>query len=279
MVTTTLPWQWHLIVDGMMTQPTVLSAKDNRYKGKLIDANSLPHDTAHFSTDLAHSLSIWQSEGSKVIWLTLSEEQAALICPAINLGFIFHHISAINGRSVVLTKRLVSSAIIPEFANHTIGVGGIVLNQHNQVLTIVEQLDLLSRPGHFKFPGGAVDRGEHLVDAVIREVWEETGIKATFNGLVGFRHYHKGVFGTSNFYILCHLTALTTDITPCPEEIGTAQWMNIQDYLHCETVVPFNKMMLKTAIDGEHLHLTEIESFMDLSANEYEIFSAKQKII
>lgn len=39
----------------------------------------------------------------------------------------------------------------------------------------------------WKFPGGLVDEGETIESAAVREVWEETGIKAAYIGVMGFR--------------------------------------------------------------------------------------------
>ena len=39
----------------------------------------------------------------------------------------------------------------------------------------------------WKFPGGFADHGEALEDAVVREVMEETGVAASFIGLLNLR--------------------------------------------------------------------------------------------
>lgn len=254
-----------------MKKTTLLASTENAYRGRWV-SEDLSYDISVFQAQLQFSLAVWQAEGIKVIWLTLSSDRSHLIPIAQELGFVFHHIAHNNGKSLVLTKRLVVNAIIPDYAHHTVGVGGIVTNQQAEVLVIVEKHDMQIRPGHYKFPGGAVDRGELLQDAVIREVMEETHIKTVFQGIVGFRHYHKGQFATSNLYFLCHLVAQSEHIIACEREIGLAQWMKISDYLSCASVMPFNKNMLEATLRGDYLKRRQIDQLMGLSANEYEIY-------
>ncbi|PIE46215.1 MAG: hypothetical protein CSA44_00740 [Gammaproteobacteria bacterium] len=277
---------------------SVLPAMINRYQGCWVDlrdyhqpehSDAVFMDTAAFTVDLNYSLSIWQAQGIKVVWLPIPQSRADLVASATNLGFEFHHVAAgentLTGENtlagentLVLTKRLLSQATIPPFANHTVGTGGIVINSHRQVLTVVEKHDMLTRPGHFKFPGGGVDRQENLAAAVVREVKEETGVIARFHGIVGFLHSHGRQFGNSDLYLLCHLTAESEAVTPCPNEIGQVQWMDIDDYLDCNTVLPFNKAMLQAALAGNYFTLNTVQ----LSGNErvsfdevYQFCSAK----
>jgi 8-oxo-dGTP pyrophosphatase MutT (NUDIX family) len=50
-------------------------------------------------------------------------------------------------------------------------VSGLVINDANEIL-----LQRRSDTGQWAIPGGAIDPGEEPADAVIREVWEETGV-------------------------------------------------------------------------------------------------------
>lgn len=249
----------------------LLKATVNRYQGCWVETQ-LATEAEQFIKDLTYSTSVWKKQGIKVIWLTLTQQQATLIPAAISQGFNFHHVPSGSDQPLVLTKRLISGAVIPEFANHIIGVGGVVLNEKSEVLTIVERHDLSKRPGHWKFPGGAVDRREPFHTAVVREVLEETGITTQFQGIIGFRHYHQGQFGTSNIYFVCHLTALSEQITACPEEIALAQWMPIDDYLARGSVMAFNKSMLRAAIRKDYLPPVKDSELLGFSLDESEVF-------
>ena len=77
--------------------------------------------------------------------------------------------------------RLVEGAFIPGHATHYIGVGGVVINEREELLVVCERHRRTAQP-YYKLPGGALQPGEHLVDAVLREVLEETGCQREVRG-------------------------------------------------------------------------------------------------
>src|SRR4051794_6548379 len=61
-----------------------------------------------------------------------------------------------------------------------IGVTGVVINEVGEVL-----LQRRADNGQWGIPGGALDPGEEPADAVVREVWEETGVMVVPERIVG----------------------------------------------------------------------------------------------
>ena len=99
-------------------------------------------------------------------------------------GFKFHHAKE---DYLMLTKWLPQTpSKLPGFASHYVGVGGLVLDKERKhVLCIQEKKPLIK--DLWKLPGGLVETGESIETAVVREIWEETGIKAKFKSVLGFR--------------------------------------------------------------------------------------------
>ena len=63
--------------------------------------------------------------------------------------------------------------------NHFVAVAGIVTNEENEVLLIK------SPQRGWEFPGGMVEPGETLQQALLREIFEETGINVMITGFIG----------------------------------------------------------------------------------------------
>lgn len=59
-----------------------------------------------------------------------------------------------------------------------------ILEQNNKILFIKEPKKSSWRPGTWSLPGGKIDPNESYLDAVSREMKEETGLRVKVNGLL-----------------------------------------------------------------------------------------------
>ena len=94
--------------------------------------------------------------------------------------------------------------------------------------------------GFWAFPGGHVEPGERLEEAAARELFEETGMTASFRGLVGLydviRRDEAGLV-TLHYVIACYL-GLAGPGEPSPaSDAADAQWAD-PDRLQAYTLAP-----------------------------------------
>ena len=151
-----------------------IAATTNPFGGILPKPGALNADAQAFAEELRVSLAVWKEEGYKVAWLEVTIDKAALIPQAVAVGFVFHHSGA---GYLMLTLQLQEGAFVPAYASHYIGAGGVVLNEDQELLVVSEKHHRSDgSPPRYKLPGGQLIAGEHLAEAVVREVFEETSI-------------------------------------------------------------------------------------------------------
>ena len=221
----------------------LLPGEHNPFGGVVVDPTLLPRDTATFTQDLEESLASWNESGVRVVWLQLPLELSAHVPIAVDLGFTYHHATT---ASLQLVRVLVPDSYVPPFATHYIGAGGVVLDDSRQLLVIQERHH---RRRHLKLPGGALHPREHIADAVVREVKEETGIDTEFLHVVCMRHWHGYRHGKSDIYFVTRLRPLSSEITIDPVEIADCQWMNVDSYLTSPDTHEFNRRIVQAALD------------------------------
>lgn len=244
----------------------LLAHKINQFNGVAVTSEELPTDPQEFRSRLEASLKAWTEAGHFLVWLELATAQARLIPEAVECGFTFHHS---DEHAVTLVYRLQQDAFVPNYATHYIGAGGVVLNAREELLVVVERhRGDRSRP-YYKLPGGALHPGEHLVDAVVREVQEETGVQTRFESLVCFRHWHGYRYNKSDIYFVCRLSPISEEIVIQASEIDECRWMPVQQYLNNEYVSTFNKRIVKHAVEDAGVVTDWIDGYADPSRYEF----------
>jgi len=252
------------------SEQELLAFTKDMFGGVIVESQSLPAEAAPFEAALRRSLETWRSSGIRLVWLGVPIQRAALIPVAVDAGFTFHHT---NDDDLMLVHRLVEDAFVPFHATHYIGVGGVVLNARQELLVVCEKHRRTSQP-YYKLPGGALQPGEHLVEAVTREVLEETGVETKFESLVCFRHWHGYRYGKSDIYFVCRLSPLSEDVTMQAEEIEECFWMPVADYFDSDLVSVFNKRIVKAALSSSGVMPEWIEGYADPS--RYEFFMPRE---
>ncbi|WP_397539755.1 NUDIX domain-containing protein [Rummeliibacillus pycnus] len=108
-----------------------------------------------------------------------------------------------------------------------LGVAGLVENECGEWLVVMKRYGGLD--GMWSLPAGFVKPGETIDQACHRELQEETGIKASMQGLLGIR---TGVLRNdiSDNMAIFYLTANTQEqqITVQLDELYEARWMTPQ---------------------------------------------------
>ncbi|WP_069808315.1 NUDIX hydrolase [Vulcanisaeta thermophila] len=68
-----------------------------------------------------------------------------------------------------------------------VGVGAVVVYEGNRILLIKRGSE--PNAGKWSIPGGMVEAGENPEEAVLRELYEETGVRGRVTGLFGIYQY------------------------------------------------------------------------------------------
>ena len=244
-----------------------LKGKVNIYMGFETDIDSLPDSTEEFFELITYSIKEWINNKIEVVWLTIPEKKSFLIQTALSEGFTFHHTEK---EKLVLVRKMHPEAFVVPYATHYIGTGGIVIDQNNRILVVRENYGNKAAV-HYKLPGGTVEENEHIKDCVIREVFEETGIKTEFVSLICFRHKHDYRFGKSDIYFLCLLKPISIDIIVKSEEIAESLWMDLDTYLSHKNVHALNKEIVRAALTKKVLLNKDIEGY-EVDKSIFEIY-------
>ncbi|XP_034489810.1 nudix hydrolase 8 [Drosophila innubila] len=257
---------------SMDSPPDVFRGVTDRFKGVTVDGKqetTINH--TEFRQKLQKSLDYWTAQKKRAIWFRVYKEQADWVPILAESGFDFHH--ARTG-VVVMYRWLPTDETpnLPHYAHTLLGVGGLVINDQNEVLVVSDRNAPVNNI--WKLPGGYVEPNENLIDAAVREVKEETGIRTTFTSMICLRHSHAGNFGCSDIYIVMGLKPQNLDINRCNREIERVRWMPLDEYLEHPQVLEGNRLFARTYLDNRKrgLDFTCTNMLHQVLKKEYQLY-------
>jgi len=110
-------------------------------------------------------------------------------------------------------------------ASHIVtSVVAVIIDQDGQILLTKRSIPPFQ--GEWVMPGGKIDLGEPIVEALKREVWEEVGLEVEVGRLVDvFEHVTPGA-DNYHFIIIYYLcTPLYCDVSHNRDEVIEARWV------------------------------------------------------
>ena len=142
-----------------------------------------------------------------------------------------------------------------KMAAHFVGVGAVVI--HDEKVLLVK-LKYGRAQGRWLIPGGMVDPGETLSEAVTREVNEETGIVIKPRDIIGIRSMVREGDGLTDVYVVfrAELTSPPTPLSPQESEIDEVAWIPISE-LERKDVSNYTRIIVEKALYSEGMKFDE----------------------
>lgn len=234
----------------------MLNVKEDRYNGWIVDEESIDISSVSFKASLQKLLEEAGLQRKSLLWIDLSSQQAEHLAIALEMGFEFHNCEATR---VTLTYQVIKDAYIPVAPTHTIGVGGVVINDKNELLMVRDRIH--TSRSLYKLPGGMLEPSQSLEEGVVREVWEETGIKAKLIKMVSVLNSHPFTFNKSNMYIVFQLEAENFEIDVVDTgEIEFALWMPLEVFFAHDEMSEFQKNLVSATLNHEGLSMISYDA-------------------
>jgi len=105
-----------------------------------------------------------------------------------------------------------------------VAVGAVVVDHDRLLLVRRGRAPAL---GQWSVPGGRVEHGETLVEAVVRELREETGLEGVVGPLIDWGEHVEGDFHSVVFDF--EVTLVGDDEPVCGDDAAEVRWVDLPD--------------------------------------------------
>ncbi|GIP41237.1 putative MutT/NUDIX-like protein [Paenibacillus sp. J31TS4] len=139
---------------------------------------------------------------------------------------------------------------------HIVAVSGVVENELGQILLVK------THHGGWVCPGGQVEAGENLIEALIREIKEESGIDVTVSCLfgvfsnTGVHKWHDGVTDVPTKVMLDFVCKPVGGALGTSEETSESRWVERETVLDLVTAPAIRtRYQAYLAFDGKPVYM------------------------
>lgn len=148
--------------------------------------------------------------------------------------------------------------------SESLGVSVVVIQDESVLLILREDFPV------WGVPGGAVEVGESVAEAAIREVYEETGVEISLDRLVGIYNHQQG----HQVLFLAHPCA--GEPRPDGHETLKAQWYSLSHLP--ERLIGWHRLYIEDALENEPSVVRRINITSSLShLTRQEIYDLKDQ--
>lgn len=158
---------------------------------------------------------------------------------------------------------------IPERYNrgYNIGVGGAVVREDQ--LLLVRRASRHGR-GNWQLPGGFIEPNETMEQAVVREVFEEAGVVAEVEAVLGLRSRYDPESG-NGMYVVLVLRPISGEPVADGHEVDHAAYFSLEQIRQLSPLPPVNWEIAQRVLSPDR-RLLSPKPLMNLNGAKFTLF-------
>ena len=152
-------------------------------------------------------------------------------------------------------------------SGYNIGVGGAVVRDGR--LLLVRRASRHGR-GNWQLPGGFIEPDETIEQAVVREIFEEAGVTAEVEAVLGLRSRYDPESG-NGIYIVLVLRPISGEPTADNHEVDQAGYFSLAEIRELSPLPPVNWEIAQRVLAGDR-RLLSPKPLANLNGAKFTLF-------